>query len=158
MKHHARRVVTGHDTDGRSVVVSDSIVEAFEAAPTAFATRLWATDEFPSDNADGRDGAQLIETFVPDHGTAFYIVDWAPNSEFPAHRTASVDYGVVLDGVLEAVLDSGQVARLEPGDSIVQRGTMHAWRNPTDEWTRTVFVMASTRQLVVGGKNLDPTM
>ncbi|RMI28828.1 cupin domain-containing protein [Nocardia stercoris] len=158
MKHQARRVVTGHDSKGRSIVVSDSVVEAFEASPTALAMRLWATDEFPSNNADERDGAQLIEAFAPENGTAFYLVDWAPDSEFPAHRTSSIDYGVVLSGELEAVLDGGHIVRLGPGDSIVQCGTMHAWRNPTGEWTRTAFVMATSRQLSVDGRALEPTM
>ncbi|MBY8856899.1 cupin domain-containing protein [Nocardia sp. CA2R105] len=158
MKHQARRVVTGHDSEGRSIVTSDSLVEAFEASPTAFATRLWATDEFPSDNTDDQDGAQLIETLASDNGTAFYIADWAPNSEFPAHRTRSIDYGVVLSGQLEAVLDSGQVVRLGAGESIVQRGTLHAWRNSTDEWTRTVFVLIASRRLVIDGQPVEPTM
>lgn len=158
MKHQARRVVTGHDSEGRSVVTSDSVVEAFAATPTAFATRLWATDDFPSDNTDERDGALLIETLTSDNGTAFYIVDWAPNSEFPAHRTRSIDYGVVLSGELEAVLDSGQVVHLGPGDSIVQRGTSHTWRNSTDEWTRTVFVLVTSQQLVLDGKPVEPTL
>lgn len=158
MNHQARRVVTGHDRNGRSVVESDSVVNAFEASPTAFATRLWATDEFPSDNTDSRDGAQLIETFASENGTAFYIVDWAPNSEFPSHRTRSVDFGVVLSGVLEAVLDGGEVARLEAGDTVVQRGTLHSWRNPTDEWTRTAFVLVATQPVVVDGQSLEPTM
>ncbi|MGW0058148.1 cupin domain-containing protein [Nocardia nova] len=81
-----------------------------------------------------------------------------PNSEFPAHRTGSIDYGVVLSGELEAVLDSGQIVRLGAGDSIVQRGTLHAWRHPTDEWSRTVFVLVASRRLVVDGKPIEPTM
>ncbi|WP_128640951.1 MULTISPECIES: cupin domain-containing protein [Rhodococcus] len=158
MKHQARRVVTGHDSDGRSVVLSDSIVDAFEASPAAFATRLWATDTFPSDNTDPWDGAELIETFSTADGTAFYIVDWAPNSEFPFHRTQSLDCGVVMSGQLEAVMDGGDVAVLTTGDSIVQRGTMHVWRNSTDQWARTVFVLVGTSPVTAGGQTLEPNM
>ncbi|NMO03079.1 cupin domain-containing protein [Gordonia sp. TBRC 11910] len=157
MKHEARRVVTGHDEQGQSVVLSDAVVEAFEAAP-AFANRIWSTDSFPTDNADQRDGAVVIETLPSNDGSAFYVVDWAPNSEFPEHRTLTVDYGVVLSGVLEVVLDSGQSTRLYPGDTIVQRGAAHTWVNPTDEWTRTAFVMVGSKPLLVNGEEVQPTM
>ena len=45
------------------------------------------------------------------------------------HRTMSLDYGVVLQGEVELLLDSGEVRLLAAGDVAVQRGTMHAWRN-----------------------------
>ncbi|MET9327639.1 cupin domain-containing protein [Tsukamurella sp. NPDC003166] len=158
MKHVARRVVTGHDSEGRSVIASDGEVEAFEVPPSAFANRIWATDAHPADNLDARDGAVVIETLATERGAAFYIVDWAPNSEFPEHRTATVDYGVVLSGELQAVLDSGEVATLRAGDAIVQRGTAHRWRNSTDEWCRTAFVLVGAAPVVVDGAELTPTM
>ncbi|MGH3210447.1 MAG: cupin domain-containing protein [Trebonia sp.] len=45
------------------------------------------------------------------------------------HTTNSVDYVIVLDGDLWLELDDGQLTRLGPGDTIVQNGTRHAWRN-----------------------------
>ena len=47
------------------------------------------------------------------------------------HRTISLDYNVVIEGEIEVTLDSGEVRRLKAGDIIVQRGTMHSWRNIT---------------------------
>ncbi|WP_186301186.1 cupin domain-containing protein [Rhodococcus sp. WB9] len=85
-------------------------------------------------------------------------MDWAPNSEFPFHRTQSLDYGVVISGQLEAVMDGEDVAVLTTGDSIVQRGTMHLWRNSTDQWARTVFVLVGTSPVTVGGQTLEPNM
>ncbi|MFC0452866.1 cupin domain-containing protein [Rhodococcus jostii] len=158
MIHEARRVVTGHDASGKSVVVSDSAVEAFEVPPTTFAARIWATDEFPSDNADGRDGTELIETFASSNGSAFYIVDWAPNSEFAMHRTCTIDYAAIISGELELVLDSGETTILRPGDTLVQRGVAHIWRNSTDEWCRTVIMMLAAKPLVVDGRQLEPTL
>jgi quercetin dioxygenase-like cupin family protein len=35
----------------------------------------------------------------------------------------------VLDGDLWLELDDGQLTRLGPGDTVVQNGTRHAWRN-----------------------------
>jgi mannose-6-phosphate isomerase-like protein (cupin superfamily) len=45
------------------------------------------------------------------------------------HTTESVDYVLVLDGELWLELDDGRLTRLGPGDTVVQNGTRHAWRN-----------------------------
>ena len=45
------------------------------------------------------------------------------------HTTNSVDYVIVLDGDLWLELDDGQLTRLGPGDTVVQNGARHAWRN-----------------------------
>jgi Cupin domain len=49
------------------------------------------------------------------------------------HTTNSVDYVIVLDGDLWLELDDGQLTRLGPGDTVVQNGTRHAWRNLSAE-------------------------
>jgi mannose-6-phosphate isomerase-like protein (cupin superfamily) len=46
------------------------------------------------------------------------------------HTTPTVDYAVVLEGEIVLDLDTGETARLRPGDVVVQNGTRHAWRNP----------------------------
>ncbi len=56
------------------------------------------------------------------------------------HRTASIDYGVVLEGQIVLLLDDEEVV-LEAGDVVVQRGTIHAWTNRTDRITRMLFVL-----------------
>ena len=43
------------------------------------------------------------------------------------HRTPTLDVIVVLSGAVDMELDGGQVVRLGAGDSVIQRGTMHAW-------------------------------
>jgi len=45
------------------------------------------------------------------------------------HRTVSLDYGIVLEGDVELVLDSGEKRAMKQGDVAIQRGTNHAWRN-----------------------------
>lgn len=45
------------------------------------------------------------------------------------HTTDSVDYVVVLSGEVWLELDDGQFAHLRTGDTVVQNGTRHAWRN-----------------------------
>lgn len=58
------------------------------------------------------------------------------------HRTESLDYGIVVMGEVECILDSGEKKRMGVGDVCVQRGTMHAWRNCSESgWARMVFVL-----------------
>lgn len=72
------------------------------------------------------------------------------------HRTVSLDYGIVLEGEVEAILDSGEKRTMKRGDSLVQRGTKHAWRNTSEtEWARMIFVLLPSDKVVVGGKTLD---
>lgn len=49
------------------------------------------------------------------------------------HTTDSVDYVVVLAGEVWLELDDGARTRLGPGDTVVQNGTRHAWRNLSGE-------------------------
>ena len=48
------------------------------------------------------------------------------------HRTESVDYGIVVFGEIVLVLDDGSRTHLQAGDVVVQRGTDHAWENPSE--------------------------
>ena len=81
------------------------------------------------------------------------VVDFGPEGKPLMHRTQSLDYGVVLEGTIEMELDDGSVTRLKRGDVAVQRGTNHAWRNPSKtEWTRMLFVLQDCQPLVVGGE------
>ncbi|GAE00304.1 hypothetical protein AFUA_2G00160 [Paecilomyces variotii No. 5] len=67
----------------------------------------------------------------PDKGTACTVIEVPPKIDIPMHRTASLDYGVVIDGTTELVLDSGETKILQKGDVFIQRGTAHSWRNIT---------------------------
>ena len=60
------------------------------------------------------------------------------------HKTASVDYGVVMSGRITLELDSGRTRELQAQDVVVQRGTRHAWRNPTTEPASVLFVLLGT--------------
>jgi quercetin dioxygenase-like cupin family protein len=64
-----------------------------------------------------------------------------PGAESPLHRTETVDVGIVLDGETWLLLDDGSETLVKPGDAVVQRGTMHAWANRSDQPVRMVFVM-----------------
>ena len=57
------------------------------------------------------------------------------------HRTETIDFAVITHGQLTLYLENGEKQVCRPGDVIVQRSTIHAWHNETDEWTRMYFVM-----------------
>ena len=50
----------------------------------------------------------------------------------PVHKSETVDYGIVLEGEITLVLDKEEV-QLKTGDTVVQRGTNHAWSNRSDK-------------------------
>ncbi|MPZ46604.1 MAG: cupin domain-containing protein, partial [Betaproteobacteria bacterium] len=47
-------------------------------------------------------------------------------------KTATLDLCMVLEGEVTLVLDTTEV-RLKAGDTVVQRGTSHAWSNQGNE-------------------------
>ena len=71
------------------------------------------------------------------------------------HRTVSLDYGIVLEGEVELILDSGEKRVMKPGDIAIQRGTAHAWRNTSQTKPgRMIYVLTPSMPLEVGGKRL----
>ncbi|KIW19373.1 hypothetical protein PV08_03668 [Exophiala spinifera] len=88
-------------------------------------------------------------------GTVLRFVDFAPGFESMMHRTRSLDYGIVVEGAIELILDSGEKQILQRGDVCIQRGTNHAWRNPSGtEWTRVVYILQDAQAVEVAGKPL----
>jgi mannose-6-phosphate isomerase-like protein (cupin superfamily) len=57
------------------------------------------------------------------------------------HTTASIDYEYIVSGRVVLELDDGATVELGPGDTVVQNGTRHAWRNPFDEPCTMVVVL-----------------
>ena len=49
------------------------------------------------------------------------------------HTTATIDFEYIISGRVILELDDGATRELGPGDTVVQNGTRHAWRNPFDE-------------------------
>jgi len=89
-------------------------------------------------------------------GTVCRVVDMRPGSTSPMHRTVSLDYGVVLEGEVWLVLDSGEERLLRRGDIAVQRGTNHAWRNGSGtEWARMLYVLQEALPLEVEGRRFE---
>lgn len=143
-----KRVVTGHDRHGRAVVHSRTELEPVPIASgdAAFVT-LWSTAEVPVNLNDETDGGKRDVGLTLEHGSVIRVVDMLPGGVSPMHRTRSIDYGIVLSGEVELELDDGVVETCRAGDVIVQRGTIHRWRNPSnDNPCRIVFVLIEARE------------
>lgn len=139
-----RRIVTGHDADGRSVVASDTPVpNSYEVSGGSVFHEVWATSGAPAPITANEDEPTEMAGSVPppNHGTRLRIVDFAPGGRSPMHRTESVDYGLVLSGQLQMVLDDGSETILNPGDIVIQRGTDHTWVNSSDGVTKVAFFL-----------------
>ena len=89
-------------------------------------------------------------------GTVVRICDYAPGGPPPImHRTMSLDYGIVLEGEVECLLDSGEKRHLNPGDIVIQRQTNHAWVNASKEkWARMIFILQEAEALKLGSETL----
>jgi mannose-6-phosphate isomerase-like protein (cupin superfamily) len=174
-KRH-RRVVTGHDARGRSVVLKDgeSPYSFFlEKAGGLQLTELWETRSSPADNSGEKDAADHERRIEPvDGGTVFRVIEYPPDrvrlatldpESFYAvmgaqaadpehrrhpgmHRTHTLDYCIVLSGEIWAVMDEGEVL-LRAGDCLVQRGTRHAWSNRSEEPCVIAFVLVAAKPL-----------
>lgn len=62
------------------------------------------------------------------------------------HTTATVDYEYVVSGRCVLELDDGATVELGPGDTVVQNGTRHAWRNPFEEPCQLVVVLVGAHR------------
>jgi len=171
-----RRVVTGHDARGRSVVLMDGESPhsfLLEKAGGLKLTEIWETRSSPADNSGSRDTAEHERRIEPvDGGTVFRVIEYPPDRvrlktldpdqffhgmgaraadavtrRHPGmHKTDTVDYCVVLSGEIWAVLDEGEVL-LRAGDCLVQRGTNHAWSNRSEEPCVIAFVLIDAKPL-----------
>lgn len=153
-----RRVVTGHDTSGLAIVTHDGVLTG-QPIPTGEAILVWTTPAMPVDNDDPTDGRDRKVGLTLAGGTVLRIIDLLPGKRSAMHRTSSLDYGIVMSGVVELELDDGHITQVAAGDIIIQRGTIHAWRNPsTDTAARVAFVLIDATPATVNGQALPPIM
>lgn len=155
-----RRIVTGHDAAGRAVFRSDDLlpVDPIPSGDAAFSL-VWTTATVPADNNDETDGRLRDAGLTLHQGSVIRIVDMLPGGQSPMHRSSSIDYGIVLSGEVELELDEMATTIARAGDIIVQRGTIHLWRNPSaTEICRIVFVLIEAAPKIVDGRPLPDFM
>lgn len=150
-----QRVVTGHDAEGRAVFRSEDVTPTsmIPSGDAAFLT-VWTTATVPADNNDEIDGRERDAGLTLNQGSVIRIVDMLPGKESPMHRTNSIDYGIVLEGEIELELDDGAKRTIGQGGIIVQRGTMHLWRNTSDRVCRIAFVLIEAPAYLHNGVQL----
>ena len=152
-----RRIVTGHNADGRAVVKIDEICRNLISTRKGQQSCLvWTTDSAPANNDTDEDASQRPVATTVAGGTVFRIVRYDSGVAPRNHRTDSIDYAVVLAGEIDMELD-GNTVRLKAGDVLVQRGTIHNWVNRGAEPCVIAFVLIDAKPVVVGHRKLDAT-
>jgi quercetin dioxygenase-like cupin family protein len=82
-----------------------------------------------------------------------------PGASSPLHRTDSIDYGIIISGEIELELENNVSKRIGAGEIIVQRGTIHKWKNPSEtEVCRIVFVLIEAKPYEINGMPLPECM
>jgi mannose-6-phosphate isomerase-like protein (cupin superfamily) len=154
MSLNIRRVVTGHDDQGRAkVLIDEPVKNVFSQRPGAQFSVIWSSEGFPvSNDGDADPSAKKIGTTL-DNGTVFRIISFGPGVAPRNHRTDSIDYAVVMSGEIDMELDTGSV-HLKAGDVLVQRGTIHNWVNKGSAPCVIAFTLVSAKPVSAGGKTL----
>lgn len=115
-----RRVVTTHKGTKSAVMIDDTVLP--NAGPGGIADRvLWQSHSFPADVSAAHEDTSEPSMGFYAGGSTIRIVDLPPKSTGFNHRTASLDYGIVMEGSVELVLDDGSKTICNAGDVVVQR-------------------------------------
>jgi hypothetical protein len=148
MTEPPRRVVTGHDENGKSIVLSDGPAPQHHSmrgdSVGADFVEIWsASRSVPLlTSAEAREPNEREFSIMPVVGHLLRIIDIYPlgqgGKRTMMHRTKTLDYVVVVDGEVVLLLDDGEVT-LSKSDVVVQRGTNHAWENRSGKRARMAF-------------------
>ena len=145
---YPRRVVTGHDGSGKSIVLSDGPppqhhpmqgpaigADFFEIWNSSKPVPLLTSTEAQEPN-------ERAFTIMPVTGHLLRVIEIYPpragGKRTVMHRTKTLDYVVVIEGELVLLLDDTELT-LKQGDVVVQRGTNHAWENRSEKKARMAF-------------------
>lgn len=162
---HPQRIITTHNHEGKAIIHPGVSTEApfytLSSKDANFA-QGYVTNTFPVE-LNGDVDLKAYQEFLANppglsvsSGTVLRYVDMSPGLVSPMHRTVSLDYGVVLEGEVELILDSGETRLMKRGDVCIQRGTMHAWRNTSDsEWARMLYVLQPINKIQSGDGVLE---
>ena len=158
-----RRIVTGENEQGRSVFVSDGPAPNHTTNPNApLAHVLWATGEASAPGPDPAPAGQAFG-FHSKGGSLLRVVDFPPDEAYQPeklaqfldehgvrdkgdarhfwfHKTQSLDYAIVLEGEIHALMDEGETL-MRAGDILIQRATNHSWANRSGKPCRMAFVL-----------------
>jgi mannose-6-phosphate isomerase-like protein (cupin superfamily) len=144
----SRRIVTGHDSRGKSAILSDGLPPQLHpmqgAEVGADFVEIWSDPASVPvmQAAVASEPTARVFTMMPPSGHLLRIIDVYPlsrgGSRTLMHQTSTLDYVVVIEGELTLILDDSEVT-LTPGEVVVQRGTLHAWENRSDQNAKAAF-------------------
>jgi len=124
----------------------DRISEIHGVLPPTNGTILRIID-FPPEPKDSAERDRLMRvTFLKLYPDADHRPDGGMHPGM--HTTDTVDYALVLEGEIYAVMDDEETL-LKAGDVFIQRGTNHAWCNRSEKVCRIAFVLIDGRRSVV---------
>ena len=176
MAKQIRRIVTGHNAAGKSIIARDAVATSIlelAAVPGLRVTDLWETTTAPADLSNDADPVERPVHLEPrPTGTICRVVEFPPDAAVNKHadtrevfaslgaahavdatsttammhKTASVDYAIVLAGEIWVVMDDGETC-LKAGDVLIQRGTNHAWSNRSSEPALVAFILVGAQSL-----------
>ena len=149
-----RRVVTGHDKNGRAIVsIDESVKNVAQSRPGAEAAAIWTSEGFPVDNDGSADTSTRKVGTTLANGIVFRVVSFGPGVSPRNHRTDSIDYATVISGEIDMELD-GTSVHLNAGDVLVQRGTIHNWVNRGTVPCVIAFVLIAAEPVERAGRRL----
>ncbi len=153
-----RRVITGHSGKNVAKVIIEGRAANTKIPREGVAsTLMWCTDAMPADIAIGEDvedmGARMLGTAPPPHGSRFIVMEFAPGIASEMHRTETIDFIVMIEGEIDMDMDDSTV-KLRAGDTMVQRGTNHAWVNRGKVPARMAIVLLDAKPLGIGHPRL----
>ena len=143
----SRRVVTGINAEGKSVILKDGVVpkSAIHTDPGKLNwNALWVEQQVPVDlskNSETLEGYTL-NLEPPQDGIIAHFFTLETGYEPNFHRTNTLDFIFIISGKLELLME-GNSTILSAGDTVIQRGTNHAWRVIGNEPCRLVAVVIS---------------
>jgi quercetin dioxygenase-like cupin family protein len=156
-----KRYVTTHNAAGKAVFsqdVSESV--STNSIPGMLYYEAYKTFGNPIDLNDETDIKSYVASddaisFPKPGEITLRYCDWPPGGSSPLHRHETIDYALVVHGEIEAFMDSGETRLLKTGDCLVQRNTLHGWRNPSlTDYARVVFVIQGCPPVIVAGKEM----
>lgn len=117
----------------------DSIMDHKGILPTKGGGTILRVIDFPPEHPDPEVRKQQIgATFSGMFHDATH--DKSTGAHPGMHRTETVDYAILLEGEIWAVMDDNETL-MKAGDILIQRGTNHAWANRSNKTARICFVL-----------------
>jgi quercetin dioxygenase-like cupin family protein len=146
-----RCVVTGNNSGGKSSILRDGpgLEDVTVSGPKSKSMFLWIEDQVPVhlDNSSNPLRKTDINFLPPSGGLSARIITWEPGSYADYHQTDTIDLIFIISDGLELMLDEGSTV-LNAGETVIQRGTNHAWRVYGEEPCTFVAIMISAVKIL----------